>query len=154
MIKKFLVSKTEETHIQFFRYFIVGGTAAVFDTGTLYLLTEYFEIYYLISAVIGFVLGLIINYVLCKLWIFNKTKYSRKKEFAYFVLIGIIGLGLNVFIIWFCSSVLLIWYMYSKIIAIILVFFWNFIARKYLLFTDKKTKYPASNQKSISQLLN
>lgn len=40
MIKKLFAQNTENTYIQFFRYFFVGGFAFLVDFGLLYVLTD------------------------------------------------------------------------------------------------------------------
>lgn len=132
-----LFSKSKNTTTQFIRYIIAGGISGFFDLSALYTLTEYYKIHYLISAIVGFIFGVAINYTLSKLWIFSENKYNATKEFILFVIIGVIGLFLNEFIIWILSDIFLLWYVLSKIIAIFAIFLWNFSARKYLLFTKK-----------------
>lgn len=135
LTRKLVREQTDKTFIQFFRYFFVGGTAFIVDFGSLFILTEYFGIYYLISASIAFILGLITNYLLSISWVFNKrTMGSRKLEFGVFTLIGIVGLGLNAVLIWFFTEYLHIYYMSSKIISAAIILFWNFSARKFMLF--------------------
>ena len=46
--------------------------------------------------------------------------------------IGVIGLGLDTLFVWIFTDSLKIYYMLSKIISTILVFIWNFGARKLL----------------------
>ena len=114
------------------------------DYGTLVLLTEVFGLHYLLSATISFILGLITNYLLSISWVFNnRTMGNRWAEFAVFAIIGVIGLGLNALIMYVCTDKMGIHYMLSKIISTVLVFFWNFFARKLVLF--KKN----SNQSSL-----
>jgi len=120
---------------QLLRYGVVGGIAFVVDYGTLWLLTEVMGCHYLFSAGISFVLGLIVNYVLSTQWVFGQGRLnSQWAEFAAFALIGVVGLGLNELIIWGCTNGLGLHYMLSKIVSTILVFFWNFLARRFLLF--------------------
>lgn len=119
-------------------YGIVGGISFIADYGTLWGLTEYFHLHYLLSAAIAFILGLAINYVLSTKWVFLDRKYDSKWiEFIFFTVIGIVGLILNEILIYIVSSVLAKHYMTGKIISTIVVFFWNFLARKYLLFRKK-----------------
>ena len=135
LTRKLVTEQTDKTLIQFFRYFFVGGTAFLVDIGSLYILTEFFGIYYLISATIAFILGLIANYLLSISWVFNKrTLDSKKMEFGVFTIIGIIGLVLNAVLMWFFTEYLSIYYMLSKIIAAAIILFWNFSARKFVLF--------------------
>jgi len=135
MLNKLFVKKTNNTLIQLFRYTFVGGIAFVVDFVSLYLLTEFAGLHYLYSAAIAFILGLIINYILSILWVFNSRTVNKKiVEIIIFAVIGIIGLGLNEMMIWFFTEQLTIYYLYSKLISTIIVYFWNFLARKYILY--------------------
>jgi putative flippase GtrA len=138
MFEKLLKDKTDNTLIQLFRYTFVGGIAFIFDFSTLYLLTEFFQVYYLISAAIAFLLGLTINYVLSIFWVF-KTRVIKSKwlEFGIFALIGIIGLGLNELIIWTFTEYVGFHYMASKIVSTVIIYLWNFFTRKYILYNKR-----------------
>jgi putative flippase GtrA len=137
MLKKILILKTNNTLIQLFRYGFVGGTAFVVDFSVLYLLTEYLNVYYLLSATISFILGILVNYVMSIIWVFKYRNFSKKiYEIAIFIIIGVLGLGLNLVIMWFCTEILFIYYIYSKIISTVIVFLWNFFARKFILFSN------------------
>ena len=134
----FLLKKsTDKIGIQFFRYIFVGGAAFLVDFVSLYLLTDFLGVYYLTSAAIAFILGLIVNYFLSTYWVFNKRKLDNLTfEFGIFAIIGIVGLGLNELFIWFFTAELNFYYLISKILAAALILFWNFFARKFVLFRD------------------
>src|SRR3989344_8116378 len=135
MIKKILFIKTDSISIQFFRAIIVGGVASFFDFLFLYLFTDYLKIHYLISAGLSFIIGLTINYFLSKKWIFHKVNFKDGvTEFWIFCVIGIVGLLINELFIWYFTDQLHMYYMFSKVIATFLGFFWNFSARKFFLF--------------------
>ncbi|MCK9205393.1 MAG: GtrA family protein [Bacteroidales bacterium] len=138
--------KTDNTLLQLFRYGFVGGIAFLVDFGTLFVLTEYIHFHYLLSAAIGFIFGLIVNYLLSIEWVFNnRTIGNRWLEFLFFTIIGLIGLGLNELFLWILTDILAVYYLLSKIITTILVYFWNFFARKALLFN----KATLGNRNSI-----
>ncbi|MDD1774488.1 MAG: GtrA family protein [Methanobacterium sp.] len=133
--QKVITRNTDKTEIQFFRYIFVGGVAFIVDFTSLYVLTDFFGIYYLYSAAAAFILGLVVNYFMSISWVFNKRKLNSKTiEFSVFALIGIIGLGLNEIFIWFFTDELNLFYLVSKILAAIIILFWNFFARKITLF--------------------
>jgi putative flippase GtrA len=135
LFNKLFKEETENTLIQLFRYGFVGGAAFVVDYGVLVFLTEVFGMHYLLSATISFILGLVTNYLLSVVWVFNnRTLGNRWAEFAVFAIIGVIGLGLNALIMYVCTDKMGIHYMLSKIISTVIVFFWNFFARKIILF--------------------
>jgi len=122
-------------HSEFFRYLIVGGIAFVLDFTTLYLLVTLISWHYLIANVFAFLVGLGVNYFLSITWVFKTRKQEKKsKEFIIFALIGCVGLLINELVLWFGNDVLLISLMVSKLIATVVVFAWNFVIRKIVLF--------------------
>lgn len=135
MFEYLLKNKTNNTLIQLFRYTFVGGIAFIFDFGSLYVLTEIYNIHYMISAAIAFLIGLSINYYLSIVWVFKKRSLKSKSlEFSIFMLIGLVGLILNELFIWIFTEIANIYYLNSKILSTFLVYLWNFFIRKYILF--------------------
>ncbi|KPL02914.1 MAG: polysaccharide synthesis protein GtrA [candidate division Zixibacteria bacterium SM23_73_2] len=121
--------------IQLFRYTFVGGIAFLVDFGSLFALTEFCGVHYLISAAIAFILGLVTNYLLSIIWVFSRrTLKSRWLELYIFALIGVVGLGFNELFIWFFTERVNLHYLLSKIVSTVFVYLWNFFARKYILF--------------------
>lgn len=134
-IQSIFKGKTNNPLVQLFRYTFVGGLAFLVDFGTLFSLTEFAHIHYLVSAGIAFVFGLTINYFLSVLWVFSHhAMKSRLLEFLLFAIIGLIGLGLTELLLWIFTDILVIHYLLSKIITTIIVYFWNFFVRKLMLF--------------------
>lgn len=124
---------------QLFRYMIVGGIALVADTGILYILTQFFQIYYLISASLGFISGLVLNYLLSIVWVFNHRKVKKMYvEFAIFAAIGLIGLFWNELIMYLLVGKFGLYFLYAKVMTAAFVFFWNFLARKVILFRETR----------------
>lgn len=135
-IDDLLFNKTDSTLIQLFRYTFVGGIAFMVDFGSLFAFTEFLNIHYLVSAAIAFLLGLTTNYSLSVLWVFDKRSVqSRWVEYGIFAFIGLVGLGLNEIFIWFFTEEVHFHYLISKIISTVVVYFWNFFARKITLFS-------------------
>lgn len=58
-------------------------------------------------------------------------------EFTVYSIIGVIGLLINNFLLYFFTDYLHIHYMISKLITAILVMGWNFFGRKLILFKNK-----------------
>lgn len=132
---KIILKKNSKLAIQFVRYTFVGGIAFFIDFSLLYLLTNHLNIHYLISAVIAFIVGLGVNYMLSIFWVFDKRVLSnRMAEFSIFAFIGVVGLGLNEGFMWLFTGILGIFYLYSKLLSTIFVYLWNFSARKFILF--------------------
>ena len=133
-LKKIFLDAPNNIYLQFIRYIFVGGFAFVVDFTLLYVLTEYIHIHYLISATISFTVGLFVNYLLSKIWVFQTKQKMQLVEFLIFSLIGVVGLGFNNFFLWFFTAHCSIYYLFAKMITAIIVYFWNFFARRYILF--------------------
>ncbi len=153
MFRNLFIEKTDNTFIQFFRSLFVGGIATLVDMGVLALLVECFDFNTIIAATVAFIFGLIVNFMLSSFWVFKSSSVNNKTtEFTVFAVIGVIGLGLNAAIIYFFDSYVsqaalfgsLIpkdkYYLIGKIAATLIVFIWNFAARKILLYKSNKQK--------------
>ncbi len=135
LLKSCLVRPAHTIAHQFARYLIVGGVAFLVDFGSLYLLTEWFGLYYLLSAAVAFLLGLTTNYLLSRVWVFDRrTMRNTTLEFLVFAVIGVVGLGLTEAIMWFVREQIHLHYLIAKAISTGVVLVWNFGARKALLF--------------------
>lgn len=138
-IRKLLKGQSGDIRIQAFRYLISGGTAFLIDTGLLALLTELFgQEHLLLWTAIAFLTGLLVTYLFSILWVFdNRSMKSRTAEVAIFVLIGVVGLGFTELLMWLFAQKAGLHYLLSKIITTVIVFIWNFMAKKLLLFRSK-----------------
>ena len=132
IMKDLLIGKTDRFLIQFIRYGFVAVVAFVIDFGLLYVFTQYLHIFYLLSATLSFFISLFFNYLLSVAWVFPSDPKKRRTQIIAFIIIGLVGLVLNLIIIWMLSEFFAVYYLVSKIVAIIIVFFWSFLARRYL----------------------
>ncbi len=141
-LERVFAKKTENIAVQFFRYTLVGGAAFILDFFTLWFLTDIFSVHYLASAALAFLVGLTTNYLLSIAWVFNsRSMGNRSAEFIIFALIGIVGLGLNEVLMWALTGLAGFHYLLSKLGSTVVVYLWNFFARRFLLFT-KSDKTP------------
>ncbi len=119
---------------QIMKFGVVGGSAFVIDYGIMIFLTEVFHINYLISSGVSFAVSVMFNYVMSVKWVFEvEESRDKKQEFVLFVVLSIIGLGINELIMWITVEKLGIFYMLSKIEATVVVMIYNFITRKMFL---------------------
>lgn len=134
-IKSIITEKTDNTLIQLLRYFLIGIPALAADFAVLISLTEILKLNYLISAALGFLTGILVNYILSTIWVFNNRKLNNKMfEISLYILTGIFGLLLNELVIWFFTDIFQFYYVFSKTIAFVLVYITNFYVRKNILF--------------------
>mgnify|MGYP000322072589 FL=1 len=81
--------------------------------------------------------SVIYNYILSVRWVFEVDENGdKRKEFVIFIVLSLIGLGLNQLLMWVFVSMIHIFYMVAKIIVTAIVMLYNFITRK--LFLEKK----------------
>ena len=144
------MNKTEfkNLSIEFFRYGIVGGIAFIVDIGMLYLCKEFllkgvpYSLY--IATAIGFLAGLITNYLLCLKFVFLSAKGTKQGrtnlDRFLFVVIGVVGLLMTEYGMKLGVDVLYINYLLVKIVITGVVLIWNYLGRKILIFNTKNAK--------------
>lgn len=119
--------------LQFIRYFGVALVGYVFDFGSLIFFKQVLNVHYLIAATIGFTIGLAVTYVLSNKYVFGESKFkSKKADFIAFALIGVVGLGALNLLMWLLTGGFHVNYIISKIAATVVVYVWNFFARRAL----------------------
>lgn len=129
------LTPTKNVTVQVIRSLVVSAIALVADFGTLLFLKEVLGVHYLLAATISFSLGVVVNYVLSVRWVFANRKFTnRHAEFTIFLIICAVGLGLNLAIIAAMVQLLNVDYRIAKIVSTVVVFFWNFVARKKILY--------------------
>lgn len=120
---------------QLIKFGIVGGIAFLIDYSLLYILTEFIGIYYLYSSIISFTVSLIFNYILSTKWVFDVNHKQTLKDLIIFVILSIIGLGINQLVMYITVELMHVYYMLSKIGSTAIVMIYNFITRK--IFIEK-----------------
>lgn len=123
---------------QFVKYCIVGATAAAVDFSALYIFTELFGFYYLVSNFFAFVFSASTNFLFNKFWTFRNKSKAYIKQFTKFLVVVIIGLGFSMLLMYFFTEKVGLWYMYSKALTIGIVLFWNYGGNKRLTFNNQK----------------
>lgn len=119
---------------QIVKFGFVGGTAFVIDAGVLMILSKYVGINYMIANVISFTVSVIYNYVMSMKFVFEvNTETSKEKNFVQFIILSIIGLGINEVILKLCVGLWTLPLLISKMLATAIVMVYNFISRKLLL---------------------
>lgn len=121
------------------KFGFVGFLCFFIDYGIMVFLTEVFDINYLMSSGISYSISTVVNYILSVTIVFETDKKkNRFKEFVVFVVLSLIGLGVNEV----CMKIGVEWiglhYMIVKIGATAVVMVYNFITRK--IFIEKKAE--------------
>ena len=121
---------------EWLRYFAASALAFALDLATLSGLSRFAGVHYLLAAPVGFALGLALIYLLSVRWVFSERRVTNPRvEFVLFGLIGLVGMGINELVIYAGVEQFALAPEQAKIPSAALVFCFNFVTRKLLLFT-------------------
>ncbi|MBW6460249.1 MAG: GtrA family protein [Bacteroidales bacterium] len=119
---------------KFVKFGIVGFSGLFVDFGITYICKEWLKIQKYVANSIGFTAAATSNYVLNRVWTFKSQDPNIALEYTEFLLISLVGLGLNNLILWIIHSRLGINFYLSKLFAIGVVTIWNFLANYFITF--------------------
>ena len=120
--------------MQILKFSVVGITAFLIDYVLLFVFTEFVGFDYTISNILSYTIGTVYNYVLSVRWVFTvRSRHSQKIIFIVFVVLSLIGLGLNQLLLVGLVELAGWGYMLAKLIASIIVSIYNYITRKIYL---------------------
>jgi putative flippase GtrA len=135
---------------KFVAFGIVGGLGTVLNTGLLYILSQIWNINYLIASAIATESAIIFNFIGNNYFTFRNNNKSAKlyKKFLSFQAISLFALVGTVFFLWlfvtlFGIKLLLLW----NVIAILIMFVVNFALNKAFTWKERENKN-VDNKKS------
>jgi putative flippase GtrA len=120
---------------QFFKYGIGGGLAFIITFSLTYFLTEKIKIYYLISAILGYFAGFLINFIFQAFITFRTKTEFYFQRFLKFILFQIFGLIVYSLSLVFFTEILNIYYLISLILSSGLTYILNFYLAKNFVFS-------------------
>lgn len=124
---------------QIVKFGIVGIIAFVIDYAVLFALVEFLGMDSIAAATISFTVSVIFNYIASMKYVFvGRADQSKTKQFIIFIVLSVIGLGINDGIMWILNKLLIsviptYYYLFSKVVATAVVMVWNFVSRKIFL---------------------
>jgi len=147
-IKNIFIIENSNTFIQYFRFAVSGGLAAGISILTFYFLISFIELQHLVANSFSWCVGLIVEYLLNRFWVFNAKKNTSVKQVSYFLIISLgclifsniviyILVDLNVLSNFFGFENLTTIKVTAKIISVLLNSVWDFFAKKLLVFKMK-----------------
>jgi len=132
---------------EIFRFGIVGGISFIADAGILFLfLRVIFKqptiqpdvMLLFVSTTLGFVFGVVVNYILSVSFVFTSAKQIVKgkntKSFLIFLILAVIGLFMTNGLMYLFAVRFKMYSIIAKIIATLIVMIWNYIGRKVFVF--------------------
>jgi putative flippase GtrA len=119
---------------EFVKFCIVGSTGTVIHLGILYVLTEVFHIWYIISATAGFCVAVANNFVWNKYWTFQNRAPEIPRQFVSYFVINVISLAINLSVLYVLTEYGGMWYMAAQVVAILVALSNNFLGNKKFTF--------------------
>ena len=126
---------------QFISYFFVGGVAAIVEWVMFFIFANVLQINYFVSTVIAFIFSTTANWILGRITTFkdNNTYKDKKAKEAFLVfVVCAIGLLFNLILMYLFVTVMgfdsSLGKTLSKIAATGIVFIWNFLIRKLVIY--------------------
>jgi len=117
------------------RYFVVGGVCALVDLGILMLFAQVLGYPYLRVSAASFLIATLLNYFLSVRFVFvSGLRFHKRWEVVLVFVVSAVGLGLNQLILALCVEQVGLNLFFSKVTATGCVFFWNYFARRVLVF--------------------
>ncbi len=116
---------------RFLKFCVVGASGVLVNEGLLWLLTDGFGLFYLYSAIVSIEASIVSNFTLNNIWTFRDRRLASGNIFIRLLkynLTCLIGVGLNVFILWLLTEILGMHYLISNIFGIVVAFTWNYTA--------------------------
>lgn len=121
------------------RYIIAGGTGAAINIGTLFVLTHFLGVWYLVSSVTAFLVAFFVSFYLQRTWTFQSGGVeNRRRHIALYFLVTVFNLGVNTLIVYLSVEYFHLWYVAAQILAGAIVAVFSFFVYQHLIFTEPK----------------
>ena len=133
------------------RFALTGGVCFLVELAVLILLKGQLGMDTLIATPIAFVVSVILNYLLCVVWVFRGTKNRGAGAKAGFLITSLIGLGLNELLMLLFRVILgedaviltlggreINMYVLNKCLATLIVMVWNYFSKRAVLYRKAK----------------
>lgn len=128
---------------KFIKFGIVGASGMVVHFSVLYLFKEIVGLNPYLANTIGFVTAATTNYILNRIWTFRSKEKQVAVEYLKFILVSVIGLGVNNGTMWLTGKLLPDWFDDWRfyliwVFAVGVTTLWNFFGNMLFTFRVKR----------------
>ena len=116
------------------KFGMVGLVGMAIDFGLTWICKEKLRINKYVANGVGFSFAVVNNYFLNRIWTFSNKNPQILNQFMQFLLVSLVGLSLNTLVLYLVHKKLNVKFYFSKLIAIGIVFIWNYFANLYFTF--------------------
>ncbi len=118
----------------FIRYGIMAVVVVGIEIASFSFINSVLGIHYVVATVLSVGIGIVLNWVASKHFVFKTTRHAAHKEFLLVLLVSLIGIGLQVLVTVVAVEQLDLKPLVGKAAAIVITFFWNYAMRKKFIF--------------------
>ena len=117
------------------RYLISGGTAALVNFTTLFVLVQFIDIHYLSASILAFVVSIAISFAMQKFWTFrDNIVHDIHTQFTRYLVVILFSLLLNTVLVYLLVEKVHVWYLLAQVIATVIIAITNFFCYKHFVF--------------------
>jgi putative flippase GtrA len=133
--------RTRESLHQFVKFALIGVVNTAVDFGIYYMLTRYTTFFDVatpmryLANIISFLVATTFSFFANRLWTFGRKDKATVGEAARFYATTLSGLGLSTLLLFVLVSLIGIHDLVAKIFTTIVTIFWNFLLKKFYVFT-------------------
>ena len=120
------------------RYLFAGGSAAAANIITLYVLTEFMHVWYLLSSILALIVGFALSFILQKFWTFRNMPLNRVQvQLPLHILLSLFNLVLNTIFLYALVEWAHTWYILAQLISGAALACMNYFVYKWYIFPDE-----------------
>ena len=135
------------------KYIISGTTSAVVDLFLLYFFTTVFNLWYLFSAGLSFMVAYLVSFSLQKFWTFRDNNKDIYKQMTIYFVVGVVNLFINTVGMYLLVDSFGVWYLLAQVIMGASLGFSSFLIYRFVIFAKKKRQYKKRKNSNINILI-
>jgi len=108
------------------KYFVMACLIVLIELGIFQAVYIISSNNYILATVISFAVGVILNWIFGRKFIFNKSHLSEFREFIMVLIASLVGVGLQLGVVALVVQALFLYPLVGKGCSILVSFFWNY----------------------------
>lgn len=127
--------------MQVVKFYVGGAIGVAVYFAALYSLTEYLGVWYVLSAVIGFILNVGVTFTLQKFWTFqSKEAHMINRQVTAYFSVAVCFLACNTAFLYIAVEYLRLWYIVAQVISTAIISLVSFFTSSSIFRADSTGK--------------
>ena len=126
------------THKTIIKYFLSGVTAVLANLFVLYVLTDIFGVWYVVSGIAAFFVSISVGFSLQKFWTFRATGVRHiKRQMAMYMAVGAMNLALGPVMLYTIVETFGLWYVVAQVVVMALLAVGSYFINRFITFKQE-----------------